>query len=88
MQITREPRCPEHPAYAVYVFWPRPYTHRLSQQWCCAACGRPLGLASLTQDGPVQFPQGRKETPTDIRYNGVDWDWVVMQDDRREQGRR
>lgn len=47
MQVTKDPRCPTHPAYEVTMCW-RATWHWSGQMlpvWMCEVCDRVLGLA-------------------------------------------
>jgi hypothetical protein len=45
MRVVRDPRCPAHPDYFLYIECQLGDGPVL---WACAVCGRPLGVASIT----------------------------------------
>jgi len=80
-KVTVDPRCPSHPGHQVYqAMGPRFVGPMI---WVCAACMRPLGLASFRTStfGPP-WPQGRTEKPSDMAHNRVDWEWLFGRQDR------
>lgn len=87
--VTKDPRCPQHPAANVCVTYQR---HALVSPtvllgvWSCCACRRPLGQSQVTQPGApswqTHWPRHRRETPRDAMWNAIDWEYVITH--RRE----